>query len=203
MQSLRESVAAALCQSLGHHVDLIDPPAWWTASSEPFTVLYATSQVTFIDSIAAATGMVPSPNQLEGYTLAVYELGKSFTAGQYQASLNAIHQFGRAAAVLHQRYDLMLTPTMGAPPLPIGTIDINSPDLEASIAVMLEFLPFTTMANMTGQPAISLPLFWNADNLPIGIQFVGRFGDESLLLRLAAQREAAEPWGHRHPPIWN
>jgi amidase len=195
--------AAALCRSLGHHVDLIDPPAWWAASSEPFTVLYATSQVSFIDSVSAATGAAPSPNQLEGYTLAVYEMGKRFTAAQYQASLNAIHQFGRAAADLHRHYDLLLTPTLGSPPLPVGTIDVNSTDLEASIGVMLEFLPFTTMANMTGQPAISLPLFWSALDLPIGVQFVGGFGDESLLLRLAAQLEAAEPWSHRRPPIWN
>ena len=194
---------AALCRSLGHRVELIDPPAWWAAASEPFTVLYATSQVTFIDSIAAATGAVPSPNQLEGYTLAVYEMGKSFSAAQYQASLNAIHQFGRAAAALHRQYDVMLTPTMGAPPLPIGTVDTESPNLEVTIGQLLDFLPFTTMANMTGQPAISLPLFLSADNLPIGSQFIGRYGDESLLLRLAAQLEAAQPWAHRHPPVWN
>lgn len=195
--------AAALCRSLGHHVDLIDPPAWWSASAEPFTVLYATSQVTLIDSVCAATGAVPSPSQLEGYTLAVYEMGKSFTAAQYQASLNAIHQFGRAAAELHQRYDVLLTPTLGSPPLPVGTIDINSTNLEATIAVMLTFLPFTTMANMTGQPAITLPLFWGEQDLPIGVQFVGRFGDESGLLRLAAQLESEAPWSHRRPPIWN
>lgn len=194
--------AAALCQSLGHHVDLVDPPAWWAASSDAFTVLYATSQVSLIDGICAATGAVPSPNQLEGYTLAVYEMGKSFTAAQYQASLNAMHQFGGAAAQFHQHYDMLLTPTLGTPPLPIGTIDIESTDLMASIAIMLEFLPFTIMANLTGQPAISLPLHWNADGLPIGVQFAGRFGDEAGLLALAAQLEAASPWSHRRPPVW-
>lgn len=194
--------AALLCQSLGHHVDLIDAPAWWAAAADPFTVLYATSQVTFIDTVCAATGAVPSPNQLEGYTLAVYEMGKSFSAAQYQASLNAMHQFGRAAAGLHQHYDMLLTPTLGTPPLPIGTIDIESTDLMATIATMMEFLPFTTMANLTGQPAISLPLHWNAQGLPIGVQFAGRFGDEAGLLALAAQIEAAAPWAQRRPPVW-
>jgi amidase len=194
--------AAALCQSVGHHVDLIDPPTWWAAAADPFTVLYTTSQVNFIDSICAATGAVPSPDHLEAYTLAVYELGKSFTAAQYQASLNAMHQFGRAAAELHLHYDMLLTPTLGAPPLPIGTIDIESTDLIASIAVMMEFLPFTQMANLTGQPAISLPLHWNPEGLPIGVQLVGRFGDEAGLLALAAQLEAAAPWASRHPAIW-
>ncbi len=99
--------------------------------------------------------------------------GKSFSAAQYQASLNAIHQFGRAAAALHRQYDVMLTPTMGAPPLPIGTVDTESPNLDVTIGQLLDFLPFTTMANMTGQPAITLPLFWSADNLPIGSQLVG------------------------------
>jgi amidase len=98
---------------------------------------------------------------------------------------------------------VMLTPTMGAPPLPIGTVDTESANLDVTIGQLLDFLPFTTMANMTGQPAITLPLFWSADNLPIGSQLVGRFGDESLLLRLAAQLEAAQPWAHRHPPVWN
>jgi amidase len=195
--------AAALCQSVGHHVDLIDPPAWWAAAADPFTVLYTTSQVNFIDSICAATGAVPSPDHLEAYTLAVYELGKSFTAAQYQASLNAMHQFGRAAAQLHEQYDMLLTPTLGTLPLPIGTIDIESPDLIASIAVMMEFLPFTQMANLTGQPAISLPLHWNPEGLPIGVQFVGRFGDEAGLLALAAQLEAASPWNTRRPVVWD
>ena len=195
--------AAALCQSLGHHVELVDPPQPWAALIGPFTVLYATSLVSQVDALCEQTGVAPSPNTLEGFTLGVYELGRAFTASQYQRALNGMHAAGRAAAEWRTTYDITLTPTLGQPPLPIGAIDINATDVSAAIETMGAFLPFTLMDNATGQPAISLPLFWNAAGLPIGVQFIGGFGEEALLLKLATQLEAAEPWSRRRPAIWN
>jgi amidase len=195
--------AAALCRSLGHEIEPVDPPATWSALIDPMTVLYATSLVAQVEAVCEETGATASPNTLEGYTLGLYELGKTFTAGQYQRSLNAIHAAGRAAAAWRGAHDVTLTPTLGAPPLPIGSIDINSSDVVSVLQALGALLPFTMMQNASGQPAISLPLFWNAEGLPIGVQVIGGFGEESLLLRLAAQIEAAEPWSHRRPPIWN
>ena len=195
--------AAALCQSLGHIVELVDPPVSWGQLIAPFTVLYATSLVAQIEAICEETGSTASPNTLEGYTLGVYELGKTFTASQYQRALNAIHAAGRAAAQWRLSCDVTLTPTLGEPPLPIGSIDINSSDVSSAIVTMGSFLPFTMMDNASGQPAINLPLFWNPTGLPIGVQFIGGYGEESVLLKLAAQLEAAEPWSQRRPPIWN
>jgi amidase len=156
-----------------------------------------------VDALCEETGATPSSNILEPYTLGLYEMGRTFTAAQYQWAQNAFHAFGRAAALWHRDYDIALTPTLGTPPLELGRIDPNSSDVRAAIPTLVEFSPFTVIQNATGQPAISLPLHWNADGLPIGVQFIGRFGDESTLLRLSNQIEAAEPWSHRRPPVWD
>jgi amidase len=93
----------------------------------------------------------------------------------------------------------MLTPTLVAPPVELGWLDTTSPDFATFSDRFSRFWGFTNLQNATGQPAISLPLHWNADTLPIGVQFVGRFGDDALLLQLAAQLERAQPWFDRRP----
>jgi len=98
-------------------------------------------------------------------------------------------------------YDVWLTPTLGEPPLPLGSFDSSAEHPMAGMARAVQFVPFTPVCNMTGQPAMSVPLFWNDQGLPIGTHFVGRFGDEATLFRLAAQLEAARPWAARRPPV--
>ena len=95
-----------------------------------------------------------------------------------------------------------LTPVLSRPPIKIGTVDLEATDIMAGFAPIIDYIPFTALQNATGQPAISLPLHWSASGLPIGVQFVGRFGEEHLLLQLAAQIEKAHPWIKKHPPIW-
>jgi amidase len=96
-------------------------------------------------------------------------------------------------------YDLLLTPTLGEPPLPLGSLQTPDDPMAGFIRAGT-FVPFTPPGNMTGQPAISLPLSWNSENLPIGSHLVAEYGREDLLLRVAAQLEAARPWAHRIPP---
>jgi len=98
-------------------------------------------------------------------------------------------------------YDVWLTPTLGEPPLPLGSFDSPPEHPMAGMARAVQFVPFTPVCNMTGQPAMSVPLYWNDQGLPIGTHFVGRFGDEATLFRLAAQLEAARPWAQRRPPV--
>ena len=99
-----------------------------------------------------------------------------------------------------RRYDLWLTPTLAQPPLPIGHFEIESGDVDRWIGRLAAFIPFTYPFNITGQPAASVPLYWTADGVPIGCQFVARYGDEATLLRIGAQLELARPWFDRRPP---
>jgi len=110
-----------------------------------------------------------------------------------------LHRASREVAESLASVDILLTPTLGTPPPPIGALGGNADD--APPARPFEFIPFTPLFNATGQPAMSVPLMWNAEGLPIGSQFVGRYGDESTLFRLAGQLETARPWGDRRPPL--
>jgi amidase len=101
----------------------------------------------------------------------------------------------------HQTYDVWITPTLGRPPERNGVFDFDDTDLLKSFAPQIDYVPFTALQNVTGQPAVNVPLYWNKDNLPIGTQFVGAFGDELTLLRLAAQLEKSNPWADRYAKI--
>jgi amidase len=191
--------AAELCRSLRHRVEVVDPPKAWVESGPHWFTLYATSLVAQVDAICEATGAKASAETLEGYTLGIYELGKAITAAQYQRALNGLHAAGREVGLWHRIHDVALTPTLGMPPLELGEIDTSS----TSFTKVGDFAPFTAAQNSTGQPAVNLPLYWNNAGLPIGVQFVGRFGDEVTLLRLATQLERTDPWRDRHPPIWD
>jgi amidase len=128
-------------------------------------------------------------------------LGKTITASQYLMAKAQLQMACREAAKFHETYDIWLTPTLGRPPVTLGTFDMNERDVMKSFGAQIDYVPFTAMQNATGEPAINLPLFWNAAGLPIGTQFVGRFGDEETLLKLAAQIEQAAPWRDRYNSV--
>ena len=96
-----------------------------------------------------------------------------------------------------------MTTTLGTPTVRNGTLDMHEKDVAKATEPLFNYLPVTPLQNLTGQPAISLPLASAANGLPIGIHFAGRFGDEATLLRLAGQLEKAKPWTNHHPKIWN
>jgi amidase len=128
------------------------------------------------------------------------ERGNAVTAPELfhaQASL----QFAvRAALPAVQRYDVILHPTLAQPPVPIGHFDAVEP--EENFERQKRFTPFTSIYNISGQPAVNVPLHWTDGGLPIGVMLVGRLSDEATLIALSAQLEAARPWADRHPPIW-
>jgi amidase len=107
----------------------------------------------------------------------------------------------RQIAAAFEEFDVLLTPTLGEPPAPLGTFDSPPGEPLAGLFRAAAYVPFTPPFNVTGQPAISLPLAWNEAGLPIGVQFVGRLGDEETLLALAGQLEQAAPWADRRPPV--
>jgi Asp-tRNA(Asn)/Glu-tRNA(Gln) amidotransferase A subunit family amidase len=194
------SHAAKLCESLGHRVQEASPHFDRLAFRTATSVVVSASIANLVDSRLGVLGRALRDDDIEDSTRATVEYGRSIAASRYAAAMLTIHQTGRAVARFHQTYDLMLTPTLVAPPVALGWLDTMSPDRTTFANRFSNFWGFTNLQNATGQPAISLPLYWNADHLPIGVQFVGCVGDELLLLQLASQLERAQPWFDRRPP---
>jgi len=193
--------AAGLCEEQGHVIEDAMPELDMPALMPAFMAIWTGNLAAGIDLIAQLTGQSATDDKFEGLTWGLYELGKQVSASQYLNAKGVLAQCGRAAAKFHERYDLWLTPTLATPPAKLGSIPMGERDPMKSFAPLAEYVPFTALQNVTGQPAINLPLSWNVEGLPIGVQFVGRFGDELTLLQLAAQLEQASPWVERYKEI--
>jgi Asp-tRNAAsn/Glu-tRNAGln amidotransferase A subunit and related amidases len=193
--------AAKLCQELGHEVVEDSPPISGDDLIQAFTILWAAGTAEVIDTIATLTGRQPKPEDFEVLTWALYETGKETRAGDYLIAVGKLQMLGRVMATFHQRYDLWLTPTLGAPPVPLGYLESPPDQPMLGFERAAEFVPYTPLMNATGQPAMSVPLFWNEASLPIGAHFTAPYGDEATLFRLAAQLEEARPWAHKRPPV--
>ncbi|HEV2546714.1 MAG TPA: amidase family protein [Stellaceae bacterium] len=193
--------AAALCQEVGHEVGEDAPPVDAAATFQAFLAIWAAGVAMVIDAVAMLTGQKPSEDRFEGLTWGFYRQGKTIAASQYMMAWLQLQRMARAVAHWQVKWDVWLTPTLGAPPLPLGSVDTAETDLAKALAPLLGYAPITPLQNATGQPAINLPLYWNAAGLPIGTQFVGRFGEEATLLALAAELERARPWDRRRPPV--
>ncbi len=132
--------------------------------------------------------------------------GEMPTATEYIAATRAVHTIGRYVArwfagVDGPGYDVMLTPTMATPPLELGRLSLDREDMYAQGVDVQRTVGFTSLFNASGNPAASIPLYWNEAALPVGTQFVAPYADEAALIRLASQLEAAQPWAGRRPPV--
>lgn len=197
--------AARLCADLGHEVEQV--PTFREMSINPdmlvdaFMTHWAAGNAWLIDSLSYAVGRKPVEGELEPLTQALVAMGERRTAPQYLLAVQILQVYARRMASIFEKYDVMLTPTLAEPPPPLGSFDAPPDDPTFPLRRSGLFCPFTPLFNGTGQPAMSVPLFWNAAGLPIGAQFAARFGDEATLFRLAAQLEAARPWNERRPPV--
>jgi Asp-tRNA(Asn)/Glu-tRNA(Gln) amidotransferase A subunit family amidase len=131
----------------------------------------------------------------------MYERGRAVSGPAYVRALQSVHAFGRTIAAFFAKFDVLLLSTLGSPPLPISALRGEPLDLAGYAARLFAFMPNTQAFNLTGQPAMSVPLSWSRDNLPIGLQFVGRAADEATLFRLAGQLEKVQPWADRRAPM--
>jgi len=213
--------AAALLRSLGHEVEEASPEIDGAALAKAFLHVYF-GQVAAMVAQAHAAGAKPEDFELLSRVLAT--LGGAVSAGALTTHLLKWNEFARALARFHQRYDMLLTPTLAHPPVRHGQGDPSA--VEQSLLGLLDrtgllgwltrmgwfdstidkialdsmqYVPFTQLANLTGVPAMSVPLHWTTDGLPLGVQFVARMGDEVHLLQLAHQLETAQPWFDRLP----
>ena len=185
--------ASALLEELGHVVE--DVPAPFDPSLVPyFQTLWAVS--------AAGVPVGPSREQvLQPLTRWLREQGRATPAPRFTGALAVLQLASRRAVAATAGYDAVLTPTLAQLPAPVGWFSSAGGPAE-EFARMVAFTPFTATYNSTGQPAVSLPLHWTPEGLPVGVQLVGRPADEVTLLRLSAQLEAARPWRHRQPELW-
>jgi amidase len=193
---------AKVLEGLGHDVTEERPPVDWEVFLTTMTDVWAADLAHTIDGFAALVGRRADARTLEGPTLATVEYGRRVTAVQLIEASDQVNLIARRMGDYFGRYDVLLTPTLGALPARLGVYDPKSPtsprDTFSGWAALESFLP---LFNATGQPAISIPLHQSDEGLPIGMHLVGRPGAESLLLRLSSQLEEALPWHRRRPPI--
>lgn len=192
---------AKLCADLGHHVEEVTLPVDGQQLTEAFIVMWAAGCAWGVQTIAQQSGFPPMPQMYEPVTWGLYQLAQQHNSGDYLLAVQTIQQITRQVAHFFQKIDLLLTPTLADPPLPLGSFDSTEDNPMAGFDRAAVFAAFTPLANATGQPAMSVPLVWNDDNLPIGVQFIGRFGDEAALFQLAGQLEEARPWLEKRPSI--
>ena len=191
-----------LCADLGHHVDVeFELDIDFSDVIMTFGTLYAVACAWTIEACALLAGKKPTADEFEPLTWELYDTGRGTTAPAYMLAVTVMQGFSRAIGRSFAEYDAVLTPTIPEPPPPLGSYD-SPPEFPLSgLFRASEVVPFTTIGNYTGLPAMSVPLHWNSDGLPIGTMFYGRFGDEATLFRLAAQLEEARPWTGRKPPV--
>jgi amidase len=191
--------AARLLESLGHDVEEAHPaPLDDEQTARTFAARWFTQARRTLMVTGDLVGRELTAEDVEPFTWAMAEAGRSFSATDYATALAASVAFTRRMAQWWSSgWDLLLTPTLGAPPPRLGVIT----DPDTGGATLTALVPFTTHFNITGQPAISLPLTWNAEGLPIGVQLAAAYGREDVLFRVAAQLEAAAPWAERRPPV--
>ncbi len=214
--------AARLLASLGHEVEEAELDLDGEQLARDFFTLVTVEVAALVVRAEAIVGRRAERHDLQASTAITALLGRQRTALATALARDRLEAAGRAAVSLHQRFDLVLTPTLGLPPVAIGALHprgleafahellldlrlgvlLRIPGLvDASIRRVFSFIPYTPLANVTGQPAMSVPLWWNDAGLPIGAQLVARLGDEATLFRLAAELESARPWQARRPAI--
>jgi amidase len=199
--------ASALLRDLGHDVVEADPP--WGEDKEllrTFTALFGpavSSQIAFMELV---NGRPATAEDMESLSWAIYETCKGIDAVQAQMAMLVMQGVGRGVVTWCSQYDAVLTPALAEAPLPIGTIEKDGPEPMAAFARSGAFTPYTAISNVTGSPAISVPLFERTDaegaaGLPLAVQLIGRPAGEGALLALAAQLEGALPWAARRPAL--
>jgi amidase len=215
--------AAKLLEKLGHKVEEAQPDVDGKAALKSYlTMCFGETAVVFED-MKTVLGRKASLSDVEPLTWTMGLLGRTLSARDFAKAKREWGIAGRAMGRFHQKYDLFMTPTLAYPPVRIGELQprpyerlamkvVNALGLGVILTATgivdqmaeasLSKLPFTELANLTGQPAMSVPLHWTPEGLPVGIHFMAPFGEEAMLFRLAAQLEKARPWFEKRAPVW-
>jgi Asp-tRNA(Asn)/Glu-tRNA(Gln) amidotransferase A subunit family amidase len=192
--------AAKLCQSLGHIVEEADPKLDMVALRPMNARISAANTARACNLRWKALGREPNPNDVEAATWAVYQRGLKVSGVEYDEAIAAVHAAGRKMGTFLTSYDVILSTTLAGPPPKLGYFNQNG-DVQTFTERVTEYLSVTPLHNATGTPAMSVPLHWTEDGLPVGVHFAGRYGEEGTLLGLAGQLETAQPWFDRVPAL--
>lgn len=188
--------AVHLCVELGHVVENWHYDINWELVRDATRLVVATEVCVTLTQRAQALGRTLHEADVEPETWRLVEVSQAMSAMDYLRALHTLYQTGRQFARAMQGYDAVMTPTVPMPPVELGRMAPSNP---TGLTERRQATAFTQMANIAGNPAMSVPLFWNDAGLPIGIQFIGHYGDEATLFRLAGQLEQARPWFSRRP----
>jgi amidase len=184
--------ASALLEDLGHDVEDVPAPL----PDDAVAVFETCWSV-----LSAMNPAEADESQMRPITRWLLDRGRAVTGPAFGLALSLLRRIAADALLMLQPYDAVLTPTLGMRPQPVGAIRDDA-DPARDFDNQKRYTPYTSAWNVTGMPAVSLPTYWDADGLPIGVMLAGRPADDHRLLALAAQIEAAEPWHDRHPPCW-
>ena len=192
--------AAELCRGLGLEVEEASLPIPRALLDADMQIIYSNTRET-VELVEQGLGRPATEEDVEKNNLAMARRDRS-TGADYVRALNGIHALGRLVARFFLDFDLLVTPTMPVPPMPLGLLSPSREDAGAQWRDVMRTIAFTSVFNASGNPAASVPLHWNGDGLPIGVQFVAPYGDEAALFRIASALEQASPWSHRRPSIY-
>ena len=191
--------AATLCADLGHRVDGADPAIDGADVVPTFRTI---SAVNILNTVRAhPAGRAPAPGELETVVANTAALAEGIDGATYMAAVHTAHRIGRQMAAFHEDWDVLLTPGLGTLPPKLDWLDTMMDDLEEYWRRVFRFSPFSVWFNLTGQPAMMIPLGETESGFPVAVQAIARFGDEAALFRLASQIEAARPWIARRPAL--
>ncbi len=191
--------AVELLTGLGHVVEEAVPDYDVARIGAAYPLLIAANVQAAIDQRAEETGIEPSAEFIERVIHVLGAMGHDRNAVDLVRAIWAMHATGRRVAPFFEQYDVLLSPVVATPPPLIGVLDTSSSDVDAYLQAVFAFIPFTSLANVAGTPAMSVPLYWNSDGLPIGVHFAAGAGADGKLFSLAAQLEQARPWAERKP----
>ncbi len=198
LKALAETVV--FCKDLGHRVEEADPDIDRASVVPTFLTFAAVNMVVNLASHPTA-GRPARKGEVENVTWGTAQKGEQISAADYVRATQAAHRLGRQMAAFHASYDVLLTPGLGMLPPKLGWIDMMLEDVDEYWRRVFTFSPFTVWFNLTGQPALMLPLGRSASGFPIAVQLAGRYGDEGTILALGAQLERARPWVSTRPPV--
>ena len=188
---------------LGHTLVEDRPVYDWDEFLDKIHVIWTAYTAMSVDGLSTMFGRKPGLDTLEAVTLACYEDGKRRTAVELLNSMAHGNTLSRQVGVFFENFDAFVSPIQSQPPPPHGEINQNRTGMTAMewTQQVFAYVPFTPIFNSTGNPAVSLPMHWTPDDLPVGVQIAGRFGDEATLFRLASQLEEARPWAEKRPSV--